>query len=64
MSTSALPIFLGAGILLVDIIAAGIIFFALQRREHALTYVIPPIILFTGIVSAGLVNFFLSQSAN
>ena len=49
-----MPIFIGAAILLLDTVAAVAIFFVLKQREHALAYVIPPIILFSGVLAAGL----------
>ena len=54
-----LPIMIAAAILVIDVIAAAVVFLSLRRQEHAFTFLIPLIVLIAGVLSAILVYFLL-----
>lgn len=58
---SALPlhVILPAAVLLGDLVAAGIVFIALTRRQHPSAFVVPLIIAVAGIFSAAIAYFAL-----
>ena len=59
------PVVIAAAILFMDIISAGIFFVILQRREHPLTYVIPSVILLSGVIAAvGIIYFAMSSQTS
>ena len=52
------PIFIAAALLFMDMISAGIFMVILRQREHPLAYVIPSVILLSGVVAAVAILYF------
>ena len=66
MEQTELPLhlILAAGIFMMDLLAAAVVFFFLQRRQHPLAFVIPSFIVIAGVFSAALVYFNMKPGAN